>query len=180
LEITGPVYFEALKRDITSENFSEIMSLLVEAKTFKSGTLGTPKQILFDFMEVFSQKLIGQAEYFNYIQSFIHDVESRDIMMWSFHENENNFLKTIGLRGDIEYDTSFDFTYPVYTSLSGNKSDRYMKRSYTQKVTSGEQCSYDIDLQIQSTHDMGKKKRDNIESLIDEYSLDSPNLLKIQ
>jgi len=30
LELTGPVYFDELKRDITADNFSEIMSLVVE------------------------------------------------------------------------------------------------------------------------------------------------------
>jgi len=100
--------------------------------------------------------------------------------MWSFHEDENEFLRTMWLRGDIDFDSTLDFVYPVYTSLSGNKSDRYMKRSYTQKVTQWEQCRYDVDFQIKSTHDMWKRKREAIEALVDEYSLDSANLLEIQ
>jgi hypothetical protein len=71
------------------------MSVMVEAKTFKQGTLGTPKQILFDFMEVFTQKLISDANYFDYLQTLMHDVESRDIMMWSFNERGNDFLTSL-------------------------------------------------------------------------------------
>ena len=110
------------------------MSLVVEAKTFKQGTLGTPKQVLFDFMEVFAQKLMSDAAYFSYLQSLVHDVKSRDVTMWSFNNTENIFLQDLGLGGIIDYDKSLDFMYPVYTSLSGNKSDRYMERSYSQNV----------------------------------------------
>jgi hypothetical protein len=39
LELSGPVYFEPLDIDISADNFSEVMSLMVEAKTFKKGTL---------------------------------------------------------------------------------------------------------------------------------------------
>ena len=180
LEITGPVYFPALGRDITSQNFSELMSLSVEAKSFKEGTLGTPKQVLFDFIEVFWKKLWEKWEYFDYLQSLLQDVESRDIMVWSFHKNQQKILKDFSLDGNIDYDATFDAVYPVYTSLSGNKSDRYMKRKYRQSVKTGENCSFDIKFEIQSTHDMGKKRRDAIEEIMAEYQLDTPDLLEIQ
>lgn len=181
LELTGPVYFEQIGREVTHENFSEIMSLLVEAKTFKKWTLGTPKQILFDFMEVFSQRLMSDAQYFDYVKLLIHDMESRDIMMWSFNEDENALLSDIWINGKIDYSQTLNFIYPVYTSLSGNKSDRYMKRWYevSSHMIEGS-CDYDIEIVWKSTHDMWKKKRDNILSLIDEYDLNSPNLFEIQ
>jgi hypothetical protein len=43
-------------------------------------------------MEVFSAKLISDGNYFDYLGALIHDMESRDIMMWSFNEKENSFL----------------------------------------------------------------------------------------
>ena len=180
LELTWPVYFDTLNKEVTSENFSEIMSLVVEAKTFKKWTLWSPKQVLFDFMEVFTEKLLSDGRYFDYLQTLIHDVESRDIMMWSFNEAENSFLEAFGMNGKINYDKTLDYVYPVYTSLSGNKSDRYMKRWYTHTVKSWKNCSYDISLQIENTHDMWKIKRDRILSLINEYDLSSPNLFQIQ
>lgn len=180
LEITGPVYFPELQKDISSQNFSEIMSLVVEAKSFKEGTLGTPKQVLFDFMEIFFQKLSQEGRYFDYLQSLVKDVESRDIMVWSFHEAEARFLKDMWLDGDIDYEQTLDQVFPVYTSLSGNKSDRYMTRKYRQSVKKADNCSYNVKFEIQSTHDMGKKRRDTIQSLIWEYDLTTKNLLEIQ
>lgn len=180
LEITGPIYFEALEKDINAENFSELMSLSVEAKTFQEGTLWTPKQVLFDFIDIFSQKLIENGEYFDYLQSLVQDVESRDIMVWSFHESQQKILSDLKLDGAIDYAQTLDFVYPVYTSLSGNKSDRYMKRKYRHTVKTTQSCMFDVNFEIQSTHDMGKKRRDAIESLIGEYGLTTPNLLAIQ
>ncbi len=180
LKITWPVYFPELDMYISADNFSTIMSLMVEAKTFKQGTLGTPKQILFDFMEIFSQTLIEKWEYFEYLQTLVSDMENRNIMMWSFDPEENQFLSDIWANGNIAYDTTLDFTYPVYTSISGNKSDRYMYRKYRQTVRSGESCSYDIAFEIQSTHNMTKNEREYITNMITENDLTTPNLFEIQ
>jgi hypothetical protein len=181
LELSGPVYFEPLDIDISADNFSEVMSLMVEAKTFKKGTLWTPKQVLFDFMEVFTQQLISDGNYFAYLQTLIHDVESRDIMMWSFNENENKLLSDLGINWKIDYDNSLDYMYPVYTSLSGNKSDRYMYRSYKIEVSkNNDTCDFIIHSQIKSSHNMWKQSRDFIQTMMSDYSLNSPNLFQIQ
>lgn len=181
LDLSGPVYFEPLGIEITSDNFSEVMSLSVEAKTFKQGTLGTPKQVLFDFMEIFTQKLIDDGAYFDYLQALIHDVESRDIMMWSFNQQHNDLLSRLWVNGEIDYDSSLDFIYPVYTSLSWNKSDRYTRREYSMIVNRQEDsCDYDITAQIKSVHNMPKKRRDFVQDFIERESLDTPNLFEIQ
>jgi hypothetical protein len=181
LEKTGPVYFEPLDIEITSKNFSEIMSLAVEAKTFKQWTLGTPKQVLFDFMQVFISELTQQWDYFDYAQTMFHDINSRDIMIWSFNEQHNTILTDFWVNGFIDYTQSLDHFYPVYTSLSGNKSDRYMQRNYVIDVQSqADSCEYDVSFQIRSTHGMNKTRRDDIESFMREYTLDSPNLFEIQ
>ena len=181
LEVSWGVYFEPLDMDITSENFSELMSLVVEAKTFKQGTLWTPKQVLFDFMEVFTQRLLSDGNYFDYLKVLIHDVESRDIMMWSFNEDENEFLSIMWINGKIDYDSSLDYMYPVYTSLSWNKSDRYMDRSYTIDVTRVEDsCDFAISTQIKSSHNMPETRRKFIQNIMSAYNLDTPNLFEIQ
>lgn len=181
LEDTWPVYFPPLEREITSENFSELVSLAVEAKTFKVGTLWTPKQVLFDFIQVFLQELTDQWKYFNYAQTLTHDINSRDIMLWSFIEEHNKLLSEFWVNGYIDYSASLDAIYPVYTSLSGNKSDRYMKRNYVINVRSqSDSCNYDVEFQIRSTHAMTQSRRDDVQNFIQEYNLDSPNLFEIQ
>lgn len=180
LELTWPIYSEKLEREISAENFSELMSLVVEAKTFKKWTLWTPKQVLFDFMEDYSKKLISEWNYFEYLKVILHDIKSRDIMAWSFSNDDRKVLEDLDLVGNIDYDSSLDFAYPVYTSISWNKSDRYMEHSYTQTIAYWDNCSFNASLEMKLTHNMGKMKRERIQSLINEFELDSPNLFEIQ
>lgn len=84
LKITGDIPFDIIEKNISAENFSEVMSLLVESKIFKEGTQGTPKQILFDFMDVFKKELLKQKKYTQYLQTLIRHIENREIMMYSF------------------------------------------------------------------------------------------------
>lgn len=69
-------------------------------------------------MEVFFKKLQKDAAYFDYVQSLLQDVESRDLMVWSFHSEQQKFLRELKLDGSIEYDRTLDYLFPVYTSLS--------------------------------------------------------------
>ena len=169
LDISWPVYFEELKRDITKNNFSEIISLLVEAKVFHEGTLGTPKQILFDFVPVFLQHLKEQWSYSEYLSFLKNEIQNREVILWLFDEYGQNMLSEFWLDGQIDFSESKDFWYPVYTSVSWNKSDRYMQRSYSYTVSRRESCDYDIRVQMSSTHAMTKVHRDHIETLKNEF-----------
>lgn len=181
LELTGPVYFKDIDQEVNSENFSYVMSLLVESKISKQWTLWTPKQVLFDFIEIFTQKLIQDGKYFEYLQILTHEAKSRDIMMWSFNPEENNFLWDLWINGNINYESSLDFMYPVYTSLSGNKSDRYIQRDYKTQVTRIiNSCDLMIRQEITSSHNMWKLERESITAFIKKYNLQGDNLLEIQ
>ncbi|MCH8518319.1 DUF4012 domain-containing protein [Candidatus Gracilibacteria bacterium] len=171
LDISGPVYFDELKRDISRSNFSELMSLLVESKVYHTGTLGTPKQILFDFVPVFFEALKQQGKYAEYIQFLSQEIQNREIIVWFFDDDGQNLSKELGLDGAIDFTVSKDFGYPVYTSVSGNKSDRYMQRSYSYDIVRKESCEYDISVTINSTHAMTKVHRDNIEILKRDFGI---------
>jgi len=172
LSITGPVYFDTIKRDISENNFSEIMSLLVESKVFHIGTLGTPKQILFDFVSVFLQTLKDQGKYTEYLKFILSEIENREILVWFFDEEAQNLSRELWLSGEIDYSQSLDFWYPVYTSVSWNKSDRYMQRSYSYDISPWESCSYDVSVEISATHAMTKVHRDQIALLKNEFWLE--------
>lgn len=181
LKITWPVYLQWADSYISHENFSRLMSVLVESKVSKEWTLWTPKQVLFDFIEVFISKLIDDGKYFDYIQAVIHDTQSRDIMMWSFDKRENQFLTELWVNGDITYDSSLDFIYPVYTSLSWNKSDRYVTRSYQQVVSKIERsCDFEVTTTIESSHNMTRWEKNKIIQMMDEFNISSESLLEIQ
>ena len=179
LDISWPVYFEDLRRDITQNNFSEIISLLVEAKVFHTGTLWTPKQILFDFVPVFFSHLKEQWKYTEYARFLAQEIQNREIMLWLFDEDWQELLSELWIDGHIDFSKSEDFWYPVYTSVSWNKSDRYMQRSYSYTVTRQESCDYNIEVQISTTHAMTKVHRDHIETLKNEFWIEDDQELKM-
>jgi len=180
LKIVGGVSFEKINTQITSENFSEVISLLVESKIYKEWTQGTPKQVLFDFIKDFTQETLQQKQYASYLTTLIRHIESRDIMMYSFRKNENTLLKDLEIWGDIDYWQSLDFSYPVFTSLSWNKSDRYMDRSFTKEFSTVGACDIETNLTLISRHGFNEQKTSYMEKLIADYQVETPNILTIQ
>jgi len=174
------VEFKKINKKITAENFSEIMSLLVEAKIYKEGTQWTPKKVLFDFMDVFKKKLLEEKKYSDYGKVLFDHFRRREIMMYSFNREENGILKELGLDGTIEYRQTLDFSYPVYTSLSGNKSDRYMERSYKKNIKINADCSIQTNLSLISRHSFSSKKRQELLDMMKQYNISSKKTLEIQ
>ena len=186
LKVTGDIYidFESnqkiFKERIWEDNFSSVISTLVEAKTFKVWTLWTPKKILFDFSKIFLQKLKEQKKYLSYIEVILDNIISRDIVITSFHPKENSLLWKLWLRWDISFLKTLDYAYPVFTSIWWWKTDRYYKRQYKKIVNINEDCSIDTTLEIKWSHLFSKKQEDIIIDLMDRYNIRDKNILFIQ
>ncbi len=169
LEITWEIEMNDIWEKITSENFSRIMSTLVEAKLFKVWTLWTPKQILFDFIWEFKKKVLSDKNYLSYLKLIHNEFISRDIMFYSFKWNENKFLWDLWINWNINFENKIDFSYPVYTSISWNKSDRYIQRSYSKKISIQNDCQINTNLKITSKHLFTKAEEKNILDLLNKY-----------
>lgn len=172
LKETGWIEVEWINEAITSENFSELMSILVEAKLFKKWTLWTPKKILFDFMEVFFAKLKDEKDYSKYWKILLENLNKREILFYSFKKEENEIFELLWLWWKIDYQESLDFIYVVYTSLSWNKSDRYREIKYKKDIIVNPDCSINTDFIISSTHFFSQSKEDEISALFDEYNIE--------
>ncbi|MDP2090859.1 MAG: DUF4012 domain-containing protein [Candidatus Gracilibacteria bacterium] len=181
LKYTGGVKFEQINETITEQNFSLIISTLVEAKVFKVGALGTPKQILFDFANVFFGILKEKKDYYAYIDIILKNIKSRDLVIYSFNPEENNLLWKLGLNGKINYMSTMDFAYPVYTSVGGNKSDRYIQLKYTKNIIRNPDCSIDTNLNIIRSHEFSKEEEQKVNELLDNHSVtDKVDVINIQ
>ena len=180
----GWVYFEDIKKEINDKNFSLIISTLVETKYSKTHTLSTPKQVLFDFAWIFFKKIKNDKNYLWYIKLFLSSIEKKDIIFWSFTENENQFLKEIWLINTDNFTKYFDFNYPVFTSISGNKSDRYIKRTFEKNIFQNPDCSINTTLKIKQKHGFNIQEEINIKNFLYDMDLlgkvDLENTLKIQ
>ena len=148
---------KVLNTQINSSNFSVIMSSLVEAKKTKNWTLWTPKKILFDFIEEFKNiiksKKINKSDILKII---INDIKNRDIKFYDFNKKEREFLEELNLYNPIKFNKSLDFAYPVFTSISGNKSDRYINIYYNKKIKRLKNCDYRTSFEISLKHNFNK------------------------
>lgn len=171
LKKIGPIYYDAVKRDITYDNFSTLFSTLVEAKITKTHTLATPKQILFDFITIFFDKIKSIEDYKFFVELFIESIEKKDVSIYFFNTKENDFLKQIGLEKSYDYFSFFDFNYPVFTSISGNKSDRYISRSFEKTYVKKENCDISTSLKITQKHGFNINEEVYIKTLL--YDMDA-------
>ncbi len=168
---------DSLWERITSKNFSEVISTLVEAEVGKKWTIWSPKQILFDFANEFYVKILWEKKYSKYINVILKNIASRDIVFYSFHPKENSTLWKFWLNWNLNFSKTLDFNYPVYTSIWGNKSDRYMKYAYEKIITKNSElnsewqksCDYNVKLDIYNNSTFSDKNLFHIEKILSKY-----------
>ncbi|MCH2188834.1 hypothetical protein MK079_03330, partial [Candidatus Gracilibacteria bacterium] len=181
IDSVGGISFLNDTEYVTGEFFSPLISTIVEAKITRSGSLGTPKQILFDFQKEFFDTLIEEQNYGSYAKIFLEHILSRDILFFSFFDDEKEILRGLGLSGYQDYSQTLDFSYPVFTSLSGNKSDRYIDTHYSKEVSYGENCSIETKFNITRKHLFNKKNEAEILDIFNRYDIQNRSeLLQIQ
>lgn len=146
-EIWG-VKLPYLNQEFTSENFSLLMSVLVESKKFKNWTTWTPKEILFDFVDEFTKKIKEKGKYSKYASILLTELKNREIVFVPFDKKEYELIWELSLNWELNSKNYLDYNYVVNTSISGNKSDRYIERNYEKIVAKTASCSYDSMLKI--------------------------------
>lgn len=171
LKYNSWVNFPKLDETITEENFSLIISTLVESQAFKVWTLSSPKQILFDFANDFILLLKEKKDYYAYLDIILKNIQSRDLVIYSFNPEENNLLWKLWLNWKINYSDTLDFSYPVFTSIWWNKSDRYIELKYKKEIEKNADCSINTNLSIFRTHFFSKFEEKKVNDLLDKYPL---------
>jgi len=170
LDLVWEYESKVLNTKVNSSNFSIIMSSLVESKKSQNWTTWTPKQILFDFMkefkEILKEKNISKAEI---LKSIFKDIKNREIAFYNFNKKERELLKELSLFNPINYNESLDFSYPVFTSISGNKSDRYIKIDYEKTIKKWIKCEYKTTLEINLEHTFNKKDLENNKDILNKF-----------
>ena len=183
LDLIWEYHSKVLNTDVNSKNFSLLMSSLVEAKKSKVGTLWTPKKVLFDFIEEFKNKIKSEKiSKFKILKILLKDIEKREIKFYLFDKKERELLKNISLYNPINYNKTLDFNYPVFTSISWNKSDRYIAISYKKIVKKTKNCDFDTSFEINLKHNFNKKEENKILNIFNKFWIKdtSSKLLNIQ
>ena len=121
-----------MSEPFTAENFSALMSTLVE---LEYGRQNHAKDILFDFVDAFVSKIHETRAYGAVFGTVLDAWKNGQILMASRDQSIDTFLSQFRPRLPWECDVLSDncpsnWVYPVFTSVSGNKSDRYIERTF--------------------------------------------------
>lgn len=129
LEITGPVTLEGLKYPISSENYREILTYIIEAKVDGDAD---PKKVLKNLLPILEQKL-AQPELLPKIQKTIaQEIISKNIFGYSNDEDIQHLFTWIGMDGKLQQTgENEDYLALSMTSFSGNKSDTNIRQTLT-------------------------------------------------
>ncbi len=160
LKKTGPITVSGVTIPFDNHNFSLLMSTLVENKYAQTNT---PKDILFQF----GTALIAQIhqnnltlDVINITRKYIQDGE---ILFASRDSDIDAFLTPYKKKLPWEL-SSPNWIYPVWTSVSGNKSDRYISHTYAATVKKLENCKYENTITLTNKHSYSQKDSEELQS----------------
>lgn len=178
--------FKSIQKEISRDNFSLIISTLVESKVSKEWTLSTPKQILFNFADEYFSFLKEKWDFMWYYKLLLNSIEKKDIIFYSFSKKENEYLENFWFNNfNNNFWDYIDFNYPYFTSISWNKSDRYINKSYIKNVEKiKDTCDYKTEFKIIQNHNFDISQEIYVKDLLYTYNIidetDIEKLLEIQ
>ncbi len=161
------------------------MSTLVETQY---GRENNAKDILFTFIDAFAHKIYGTKSYMEVIDALTLAWKDGQILVASREARTDEFLAQYRkklpwecdervLERTVSGDTSLqrvcprNWIYPIFTSVSGNKSDRYIDRTYRSTVSKIMGCKYENLVTITDTHTFNKKDNDTLRDYLDEVGI---------
>lgn len=132
----------------TAENFSPLMSTLVEAKFAKEKT---PKDILFTFADALEKKVINEGKIWPVLAILEDALSSGEITIRSRDDITDAFLRSLNTFDRFVWDKD-NWVYPLFTNVGGNKSDRFVYRRIERTAVMQEDCRVENTLTIHNTH----------------------------
>lgn len=93
-----------------------------------------------------------------------------EILVASRNENVQKFLQKIQKPLPWNSDVK-NWMYPVFTSVSGNKSDRYIDRTLEVKIKHIDQCVYETTAILTQNHNYSPLDAENLKNLMDTFGL---------
>ncbi|MDD2487046.1 MAG: DUF4012 domain-containing protein [Candidatus Gracilibacteria bacterium] len=167
----GSVHLPEINMDITSDNFSLVMSTLVENKFQK---VTSPKDILFKFTDHLEKKLLEKKDFSGYFDILLDNFQKGEILFSSRNEDVSAFLEKYNFSENWKTETS-NWFYPVFTSISGNKSDRYIGRTFNLTVKKNPDCSLENDFNFVSNNFFGDKDIIQMDKVFDDLGITDKN-----
>ena len=151
-----------MQTTVTQENFSLYISSIVEAQI---GRKDSAKDILFAFQKHFLDSLHASPHsYLDILDTTLNAVNHGEILAAWGDSTLSNFTVTFEGNARIMRQGS-NWIYPVYTSLSGNKSDRYIHRKLQMISSYDDNCNASNKVILTLTHTLDDQGTKTIEDL---------------
>jgi hypothetical protein len=126
LEITGPIKIPSLKSEITSENYDVILSYIIESKLTGETT---PKEILKEFVPIVQEKALQKENFGEIVALLKEEISQKNLLAYSKNKKVQSYFDSIFASGRmIDPAKKTDYLNVVSTSISGNKSDKYIEQ----------------------------------------------------
>ncbi len=161
-----PIHMNEVNIDITKNNFSVVMSLLVENK-FNAKI--SPKDILFSFTNKLEKHLIEKKDFLWYLDIIIENLKKWEIVIASRETEIQNFIESFNIFDQWKKD-NWNWIYPVFTSISWNKSDRYMYRNF-EITTTNSWCEIYNSFVLNSIHWFWETQKNEINNLFQKIKI---------
>ena len=187
LEKTGPITLSGVTVPFTSDNFSLLMSTLVENRYAQ---VNTPKDILFQFGSALLSRIREQNLALDILDILEKHRRDGEILFASRDTEVDAFLALYRKSLPWECETSQNPTnplyqggiptlgtcspnwiYPVWTSVSGNKSDRYIDRNYQSIVKKIEGCKYENTITLGTKHTFSIADTAELQSYFKQFNI---------
>ena len=165
---TGPITVSGVTVPFDSENFSLLMSTLVENKY---GAVNTPKDILFQFGSALLSRIQSQNLALDVLDILEKNRKDGEILFASRDAEVDAFLDPYRKQLPWESSTSPNWIYPVWTSVSGNKSDRYIDRNYQSVVKKIEGCKYENTITLATKHTFTQSDTIELQSYFKQFNI---------
>ncbi len=135
LAITGPIELAQLTAPLTSENYREMMTYMIETK--RSGA-DDPKKILKDILPEIQKRLFQSGNMSDLDDVMLEGIIQKNILGFSKNTLVQNFFEVLGADGKMALSggdsaengggggEKDDYLSIITTSIGGNKSDAYM------------------------------------------------------
>lgn len=124
MSITGPVRIKGIPMKLDEKNITLVLSMLVEAKEQINGI---PKGIITVLWDTILDTLIEKNKTAEVTKILWKNLKNGEILVASPHEDTQQAIDEMNLF-DTWKTTKRDFVYPLFTSISKNKSDRIITR----------------------------------------------------
>lgn len=153
LEITGAVKVPGIPMKLSQENIELVLSMLVEAK---EKIHGIPKSVISVLGDTLLNVLIEKQKTLTLSKILWKNLEQGEILLASPRAEIQTALDDLGLF-DTWKNTETDFIYPLFTSISKNKSDRIMQRTLT--IDAKDACTRTVTLNQKHGWDIPTESR---------------------